>query len=109
MRDEEYGRDRDMHNEAEMHTDGNNGGGMVRFLLGVGIGLGLALLFAPQSGQETRRWLMETADDRYRRLRRQGRRVIFETQDLLDRGEQSVTRALRSGKNALNSVASKLE
>ena len=81
----------------------------LRFLLGVGVGLGLALLFAPQSGAETRRWLLETADDRYRRLRRQGRRVIFETQDLLDRGEQRVTRVLRSGKNALDSVASRLE
>ena len=53
--------------------------------------------------------LLETADDRYRRLRRQSRRVIFETQDLLDRGEQRVTRVLRSGKIALDSVASRLE
>src|SRR5216683_8153000 len=87
----------------------NSGGGTARFLLGVGIGLGIALLFAPQSGEETRRWLMETADDRYRRLRRQGRRLVFETQDLLDRGQQSVTRVLRSGKHALESVADKLE
>lgn len=108
MHDEEYGRDCERETGAGPRGD-DAGGGMVRFLLGVGVGLGLALLFAPQSGAETRRWLMETADDRYRRLRRQGRRVIFETQDLLDRGEQSVTRALRSGKNVLDSVASKLE
>lgn len=108
MREEEDARN----DETEMSSDtqdDRDGGGLTRFLLGVGVGLGLALLFAPQSGEETRRWLLETADDRYRRLRRQGRRVIFETQDLLDRGEQRVTRVLRSGKNALNSVASKLE
>jgi len=90
-------------------ADSDDGGGMTRFLLGMGIGLGLALLFAPQSGEETRRWLMDTADDRYRRLRRRGRRLIFETQDLLDRGEQQVTRALRTGKHALESVADKLD
>jgi gas vesicle protein len=87
----------------------NSGGATVRFLLGVGIGLGIALLFAPQSGEETRRWLMETANDRYRQLRRQSRRLVFETQDLLDRGEQRVTRALRSGKHTLESVAAKLD
>jgi gas vesicle protein len=97
---------REDHAERE---ENNSGGRTARFLLGVGIGLGIALLFAPQSGEETRRWLMDKADDRYRRLRRQGRRLIFETQDLLDRGEQGVTRVLRSGKHALESVADKLD
>jgi gas vesicle protein len=87
----------------------NEGRGTLQFLLGMGIGLGLALLFAPQSGEETREWIASTAEDRFRELRRQGRRLIFETQDLLDRGEQGVTRMLRNGKNALESVAEKLE
>jgi gas vesicle protein len=108
MRVEEDARNDETEMFRDTHDD-RDGGGMARFLLGVGVGLGLALLFAPQSGEETRRWLLETAGDRYRRLRRKGRRVIFETQDLLDRGEQHVARVLRSGKNALNSVASKLE
>ena len=108
MRGEENARNYDTEADGDTHTDGI-GGGAARFLLGVGVGLGLALLFAPQSGEQTRRWLLDTADDRYRRLRRQGRRVIFETQDLLDRGEQRVTRVLRSGKNALDAVASRLE
>jgi gas vesicle protein len=109
MRDDKYGRFRECEDESEARPDADGGSGLLRFVLGVGVGLGLALLFAPQSGEETRRWLMETADDRYRHLRRQGRRVIFETQDLLDRGEEQVARVLRSGKSALDSVASKLE
>jgi gas vesicle protein len=108
MRDEESAGNYDSEETSDVQNE-RDGNGMTRFLLGVGVGLGLALLFAPQSGEETRRWLVETADDRYRRLRRRSRRVIFETQDLLDRGEQHVTRVLRSGKNALDSVASKLE
>ena len=102
-------RTRRMRDERSNREESDGGGGMARFLLGMGIGLGLALLFAPRSGEETRRWLVDTADDRYRRLRRQGRRLIFETQDLLDRGEQQVTRALRTGKHALESVADKLD
>jgi gas vesicle protein len=85
------------------------GRGTAHFLVGLGVGLGLALLFAPQSGEETRQWIMETADGRFRSLRRTGRRLIFETQDWLDRGEQSVSRMLRNSKNALESMAAKLD
>jgi gas vesicle protein len=107
--DSEIREDRNARHAREDREQSDGGGATTRFLLGLGIGLGLALLFAPQSGEQTRRWLMDTADDRYRRLRRQGRRLVFETQDLLDRGEQSVTRALRTGKNALESVADQLD
>jgi gas vesicle protein len=87
----------------------NAGHRTAHFLLGLGVGLGLAFLFAPQSGEQTRQWIMETADDRFRRLRRSGRRLIFETQDLLDRGEHSVTRMLRHSKDALESMAARLD
>lgn len=78
-------------------------------LLGLGVGVGLAILFAPQSGEETREWISANAEDGYRKVRRRGRRLVFEAQDLLDRGEHTVTRALRTGKNVLESVASKLD
>jgi gas vesicle protein len=78
-------------------------------LFGFGIGVGLAILFAPQSGEQTREWLSASAEDQYYRMRRRGRRIVFETQDLLDRGEQQLNRAVRTGRNVLDSVASKLE
>jgi gas vesicle protein len=78
-------------------------------LVGFGLGVGLAILFAPASGEETREWLSASAEDQYYRMRRRGRRLVFETQDLLDRGEQQLNRVVRSGRNALDSVASKLE
>ena len=78
-------------------------------LVGFGIGVGLAILFAPQSGEQTREWLSASAEDQYYRMRRRGRRIVFETQDLLDRGEQQLNRAVRTGRNVLDSVASKLE
>src|SRR5271154_5846599 len=85
----------------------NNGKAVGSLLLGFGIGVGLAILFAPQSGEETREWLSANAEDQFYRMRRKGRRLVFETQDLLDRGEQQVSRAMRTGRNVLDSVASK--
>jgi gas vesicle protein len=78
-------------------------------LIGFGLGVGLAILLAPQSGEETREWISANAEDQFYRMRRRGRRLVFETQDLLDRGEQQVGKVLRTGRNVLDSVASKLE
>jgi len=87
----------------------NNGRGTIQFLLGFGIGVGIGLLFAPLSGEDARVWLKENAEDRVKKLRRQGRRFVFQVQDVLDKGEDTVTKVLKTGKNALDSVASRLD
>jgi gas vesicle protein len=87
----------------------NTGKITVTFLVGLGVGVGLALLFAPQSGEETREWIAETAEDEFHRLRRKGRQTLEHLQDAVSKGEEKVAKALRTGKNALESVASKLD
>jgi gas vesicle protein len=88
----------------------NNGRGTITtFVAGLGIGMGLALLFAPLSGEETREWLMDNAENRLKRIRRQGRRWVYQFQDVLDKSEDRVTKVLRTSKNALGSVASRLD
>ena len=87
----------------------SNGRGTSAFLIGLGIGAGLALLFAPLSGEETREWLMDNAENKFKRLRRQGRRWVYQVQDVLDKSEDRVTKVLRTGKDALDSVASRLD
>jgi gas vesicle protein len=87
----------------------NNGHATTAFLAGLGIGAGLALLFAPLSGEETREWLMDNAESKWRRLRRQGRRWVYQVQDVLDKSEDRVTKVLRTSKDALESVASRLD
>jgi gas vesicle protein len=94
--------------EGLVSYKGYKGDELASLLFGFGVGIGLAILFAPQSGEQTREWISSNAEDKYRQFRRRGRRLVFEAQDLLDRGEHSFTRALRTGRNALDSVAEKL-
>jgi gas vesicle protein len=88
----------------------NNGRGtIITFVAGLGIGAGLALLFAPLSGEETREWLKDNAENRLKKIRRQGRRWVYQFQDVLDKSEHQVTKVLRTSKNALGSVAARLD
>jgi gas vesicle protein len=79
------------------------------FLTGLGIGAGLAALLAPQSGEETREWIADSAERKFKVLRRMGRRSVRQLQDAIADGEEKVTGVLRNGKKALESVAAKLD
>ena len=81
----------------------------ITLLTGLGIGAALAVLFAPQSGEETREWIADTAERRFKGLRRMGRRSYRRLQDAVTEGEEKVTEVLRNGKKALASVAPRLE
>ena len=82
--------------------------GTITFLIGLGIGVGVGLLVAPCAGEDAREWLTETAEDRVKQLRRQGRRLVYQAQDVLDRGQDTVSKVLKNSKTALDSVASVL-
>ena len=87
----------------------NTGRTTLVFLTGLGIGAGLAILFAPQSGEETREWIADTAEQKYKVLRRVGRWSFRQLQDAVAEGEEKVTGVLRNGRRALESVAAKLD
>jgi len=87
----------------------HTGGTTLVFLTGLGIGAGLAVLFAPQSGEETREWIADTAEREFKVLRRVGRRSFRQLQDAVAEGEEKVTGVLRNGKKALESLAVKLD
>jgi gas vesicle protein len=53
------------------------------FLTGLGIGAGLAALLAPQSGEETREWIADSAERKFKVLRRMGRRSFRQLQDAI--------------------------
>ena len=87
----------------------NTGRTTLVFLTSLGIGAGLAALFAPRSGEETRERIADTAERKFKVLRRVGRRSFRQLQDTIAEGEEKVTGVLRNGKKALESVAAKLD
>ncbi len=87
----------------------NTGRTTLVFLTGLGIGAGLAALFVPWSGEETREWIADTAERKFKALRRMGSRSLRQLKDAVAEGEERVTGVLRNGKKALESVAAKLD
>jgi hypothetical protein len=74
-----------------------------------GDALGLVALFAPRSGEETREWIADTAERKFKVPRRVGRRSFRQPQDAVAEEEEKVTGVLRNGKKALESIAAKLD
>ena len=82
----------------------DNSANVVWFLTGAALGAAIALLYAPQSGEDTRRYLTRKARhgrealtdvgddlmDKGRELFEQGRKVADEAADLFDRGRRII-------------------
>ena len=68
-------------------------GGLGSFLLGLAVGAGLALLFAPKTGEETRR----TIKDQGKKLRAIAGERADELQDSLEHGYQRTKERLEEG------------
>lgn len=85
----------------------DNGSRFGYFLAGMGIGAAIALLFAPRSGEETREYLRERADNirgearrRTRELRDRAEEYTERGKDFLEEKRESVEAALEAGKQA---------
>lgn len=61
---------------------------------GVGIGAGLALLFAPRTGRDLRRYLARVAEDSRDRLVEGGQDVLGRSKEVYERGKAVVDEAL---------------
>ena len=77
------------------------------FFLGVGVGVAVGLLFAPKSGEETRRLLRDRAADSGDYLKRQTTDLKGQASDLLDKSKDtlskhrdSIASAVEAGKQA---------
>lgn len=60
------------------------------FLLGIGVGAALGVLYAPQTGKELRRELRSRADGGRDYVRRRGGELRERADDILDRGRGAV-------------------
>ena len=81
---------------------------VVGWLIGFGVGVGLTLLFAPQSGEDARDWIVLASRRARRRLRKTGRRSIDQVRDLFERAEESIPRSIRSRGNGPETEATEL-
>jgi len=63
-------------------------------LAGLGMGAGIALLFAPKSGRETRRYLARIAEEGSERLAESGQEVLDKGKQVIERGKAVVDEAL---------------
>ena len=62
---------------------------MKSFLVGLGVGVGLGLLFAPARGEDTRRELGERLNNIAENARRKGREVAERVRDGVDKDKES--------------------
>ncbi len=85
------------------------------FCLGLGIGVAVGILFAPQSGEETRRLIRTKADESKEYLKKRGETLYESAGELVEKGKSAATRqkehlaaAVEAGKQAYReAVASK--
>lgn len=62
--------------------------GLLWFLVGAAVGAGVALLYAPKSGKETRRYLAKTAERSKEYVETAARDVADKSKDVYERGRE---------------------
>jgi len=85
----------------------NTGSKISYFLVGLGLGALLGILFAPKSGEETRRYLAERAEEgkefarrKAKELRERAEEVIERGKDVVERQKAQISAAVEAGKEA---------
>jgi len=63
---------------------------MGNFLLGLGIGMTVGVLFAPKRGADTRRYINSKASETTDYLAKQGQQLKDSAADMVERGKQAV-------------------
>src|SRR6202142_1297607 len=86
-------------------SDNNVGSKVSFFMVGLGIGALIGILFAPKSGEETREYLTSKADEGREFAQRKARELRDRAEDLIERSKEimakqkeAVTSAIDKGK-----------
>jgi gas vesicle protein len=94
----------------------NTGSKVSYFLVGLGVGALLGVLFAPKSGEETREYLAKKAEEGREYAQRKARELRERAEDLLERGKEvatrqkdSLTAAVEAGREAYQREKSKAQ
>jgi len=82
----------------------NAGSKVSYFLVGMGIGALLGILFAPKSGEETREYLTRRADEGRDYAQRKARELRERAEDLIERSKEIMARQKDAISNAVGSA-----
>jgi gas vesicle protein len=92
----------------------NIGSKVTFFLVGLGVGALVGILFAPKSGEETREYLSKRADEgrdfaqrKARELRERADDLIERGKDAANRGKDSISAAVEGARDAYRREAAK--
>jgi gas vesicle protein len=92
----------------------NPGSKVSIFLVGLGIGALIGILFAPKSGEETREYLNSKADEgreyaqrKARELRERAEDLIERSKEIMSRQKENISAAVEAGKDAYTRERSK--
>ncbi len=94
----------------------NTGSKFSYFLVGIGIGALIGILFAPKSGEETRELLTQKAEEGKEYAQKKARELKERAEDLLERGKQvagqqkdQIAAAVEAGREAYQREKSKAQ
>jgi len=94
----------------------NTGSKVSYFLVGLGIGALIGILFAPRSGEDTRDYLAQKAEEGKEYAQKKARELRERAEDLVDRGKQvaarqkeSLSAAVEAGREAYQREKSKAQ
>jgi len=92
----------------------NVGSKVTYFLVGLGVGALVGILFAPKSGEDTRDYLAKKADEgrdfaqrKAKELRERADDLIERSKDAANRGKDSISAAVEGAREAYRREASK--
>lgn len=94
----------------------NVGAKISYFIVGLGIGTLVGILFAPKSGEETREFLSQKADEgreyaqkKARELRERAEDLIERSKEIMNREKGSIAAAVEAGKETYQRERSKAQ
>jgi gas vesicle protein len=92
----------------------NVGSKVTYFLVGLGVGALVGILFAPKSGEDTREYIAKKADEgrdfaqrKAKELRERADDLIERSKDAASRGKDSISAAVEGAREAYRREASK--
>jgi gas vesicle protein len=92
----------------------NVGSKVTYFLVGLGVGALVGILFAPKSGEDTREYIAKKADEgrdfaqrKAKELRERADDLIERSKDAANRGKDSISAAVEGAREAYRREASK--